>query len=720
MSTILAIDDQKDNLITITALLKNLKPDCRVITAESGREGLELAAGELPDVIILDVRMPGMDGYETCSRLKSMEQTRHIPVILLTAMRTDAESRIRGLELGADAFLTKPVDESELVAQINVMLRIKYAEDLLRKEKNILEDLVLERTRSLIDSELKLKKERDFLKSLEDASPAYYVAVSPRGTVLSMNRSLLEVLGYGTSDVKGKDYFTDFISAPSREGLKKIHEETPPGKTTVFECPIITGSGDEVLVEWHIRSFHGENGEVDFIFSVGIDITERKSLEKTIINANERERHAISQDIHARLGNFLTGVAFKSEILRLKMKERSYDEAKEMEDVVNMIHQSIDQTRDLARNLCPVDMSGGGLRTAVEDMRVEIEQDTGTSCLLQWDDEIDISDDLLASNLFYIIKEAVDNAITHGNAGNIIISLSGDAGSIVLSLEDDGTGPGNAPETIEGLGIKIMRYRAWIIGASIELKRNRGGGLTVTCVLPRRKSGDTTRISDAQSQMASERRTGRIFIIDESPVVRQGLMQIIGGREDLQVCGEAKNSDEAIRQIARTNPDLVIIDIAIEGVGGIDLIKALKSRYPSLEILVLSDHDESMYAERSLRAGAGGYIMKRESSQKVLQALGSVIEGRQYLSDRMKEEILGKISRINPDRATGVEKLSNREFEIFQLIGKGLGNRNIAEKMNISVKTVENYRERIKSKLNFDNSQTLVQFAVQWMINRPA
>ena len=720
MSTILAIDDKKDNLITITALLKNLKPDCRVMTAESGKEGLELAASELPDVVILDVRMPVMDGYETCCRLKTMEETKHIPVILLTAMRTDAESRIRGLELGADAFLTKPVDESELVAQINVMLRIKHAEDLLRKEKNILEDLVLERTRSLIESEIMLKKERDFLKSLEDASPAYYVAVSPRGNILSMNRSLLDVLGYGISDVKGRDYFTDFIPALPRDSLKKMYNETPPEKTTVYECPLITCRGVEILVEWHIRSFCGEGGKVDFIFSVGIDITERKSLEKTIINANERDRHAISQDIHASLGDFLTGVAFKSEILRLKMKERSYEEAREMEEVVTMIHQSIDQIRDLARNLCPVDMSGGGLRTAVEDMRVEIEHETGRSCLLRWDDEIDISDDLLASNMFYIIKEAVDNAIRHGNARNIIVSLGGDGGSIVLSVEDDGCGLAEAPEKIEGLGIKIMRYRAWIIGSSIELKRNRGGGLTVSCVLPRKKSGDTARVSVLKSEISRDRRPGRIFIIDESPVVRQGLIQIISGREDLQVCGEARNSDEAIRLIARTNPDLVIIDIAIEGVGGIDLIKALKSRYSALEILVLSDHDESMYAERSLRAGAGGYIMKREASQTVLKALLAVIEGRQYLSERMKEEILGKISRENPDDGLGVEKLSNREFEIFQLIGKGLGNRNIAEKMNISVKTVENYRERIKSKLNFDNSQALVQFAVQWMINRPA
>jgi len=160
------------------------------------------------------------------------------------------------------------------------------------------------------------------------------------------------------------------------------------------------------------------------------------------------------------------------------------------------------------------------------------------------------------------------------------------------------------------------------------------------------------------------------------------------------------------------------MDISIEGVGGIDLIKALKSRYPALEVLVLSDYEENIYAERALRAGAGGYIMKREASQAVLQAVRTVLAGRQYISERLKEELLIKFSRDNPEKGLGVEKLSNREFEIFQLIGKGLSNRNIADRINISVKTVENYRERLKSKLGLENSSELVQYAVEWMINK--
>ena len=129
MPSILAIDDKKDNLVTLSALLRNLMPDCTVVTAQSGMEGIGKARAELPDTILLDIKMPDMDGFETCRRLKADESTKHIPVIMITAIKTDPQSRIKGLEIGADAFIAKPIDEYELVSQVKVALRIKKAED---------------------------------------------------------------------------------------------------------------------------------------------------------------------------------------------------------------------------------------------------------------------------------------------------------------------------------------------------------------------------------------------------------------------------------------------------------------------------------------------------------------------------------------------------------------------------------------------------------------
>ncbi|MBW2010994.1 MAG: response regulator, partial [Deltaproteobacteria bacterium] len=151
MPKILAIDDKPDNLVTISALLKNLIPHCEIITALSGIEGIGKAKAELPDTILLDIKMPEMDGYEVCKRLKSDKETSHIPVIMITAVETNSESHIKGLETGADAFLGKPIDGYVLVAQVNTALRIKKAEDRLRNQKDLLEDTVRERTRDLKD-----------------------------------------------------------------------------------------------------------------------------------------------------------------------------------------------------------------------------------------------------------------------------------------------------------------------------------------------------------------------------------------------------------------------------------------------------------------------------------------------------------------------------------------------------------------------------------------
>lgn len=168
MPRILAIDDKEDNLVVISAILKNMIEDCDVITSLSGPEGIEKVCTENPDVVLLDIKMPGMDGYEVCKILKSDERTKHIPVIMITAINPDTASRIRGLELGADAFLSKPIDEAELAAQVKVMLRIKTAEDQLRSERDLLEETVLERTRALQKSEAELRLLSSHLQNVRE------------------------------------------------------------------------------------------------------------------------------------------------------------------------------------------------------------------------------------------------------------------------------------------------------------------------------------------------------------------------------------------------------------------------------------------------------------------------------------------------------------------------------------------------------------------------
>jgi len=167
MPKILAIDDKMDNLITLSAVLKSMMPDCSITTALSGLEGIDKARSESPDVVLLDVKMPGMDGFETCRQLKTNEITKRISVIMITAIKTDHQSRIKGMEIGADAFLSKPIDESELVSQVKVALRSKQAEDALRIERDSLEKTVQERTAHLLQEVADRKRAEEALRLSE-------------------------------------------------------------------------------------------------------------------------------------------------------------------------------------------------------------------------------------------------------------------------------------------------------------------------------------------------------------------------------------------------------------------------------------------------------------------------------------------------------------------------------------------------------------------------
>lgn len=208
----------------------------------------------------------------------------------------------------------------------------------------------------------------------------------------------------------------------------------------------------------------------------------------------------------------------------------------------------------------------------------------------------------------------------------------------------------------------------------------------------------------------------KVFIVDDHPLVRQGLTQIIGGQEDFEVCGEAEDSSTAMRGIDNTAPDVVIVDISLQGNNGLELIKNLKAIHEKLPILVFSMHDESIYAQRALRAGAKAYVMKKESSEKIIEAIRKILKGEIYVSPRVADQVLHQIVN-GPSNASAspVERLTDRELEVVQLIGRGLSTREIAESLHLSVKTIESHRAHVKEKLNLRNATELVQFSVQWV-----
>lgn len=209
----------------------------------------------------------------------------------------------------------------------------------------------------------------------------------------------------------------------------------------------------------------------------------------------------------------------------------------------------------------------------------------------------------------------------------------------------------------------------------------------------------------------------KVFLVDDHSVVRQGLARMLEKEGGFIVCGEASNALEALELIPKVKPTVAVVDIGLqEGMNGIELVKQLRQRSPQLSVLVMSMFDESVYAERALRAGAKGYIMKHESVDKVVSAIRRVVDGKIYLSEKISDVILANLSGDKSSgRTSPVDVLSDRELEVLRLLGRGLKNSKIAEQLHLSVKTVESYHNQIKEKLNFDHASDLVQFAIQWV-----
>jgi DNA-binding NarL/FixJ family response regulator len=208
----------------------------------------------------------------------------------------------------------------------------------------------------------------------------------------------------------------------------------------------------------------------------------------------------------------------------------------------------------------------------------------------------------------------------------------------------------------------------------------------------------------------------KVLIVDDHPMMRQGLAQLINNEPDLSAFGEAENAQQALECVARSRPDLVLADISLPDKHGLELIKDLQALHPGLPVLVVSMHDESLYAERVLRAGGRGYIMKQEGGKKMLEAIYTVLNGQIYVSEKMSAKILEIFSgRRSESSRSPIEKLTDREFEVFQLIGQGKGTRQIAEILHVSVKTIEVHRFHIKDKLELSDAPSLVRFAVRWV-----
>jgi len=321
MSIILVIDDKQDNLLSISSLLKNLIPGCRMLTAQSGPEGIEKAKAEPVDTILLDIHMPGMDGFEVCKILKSDEATKHIPIIMLTAVRRETESLVKGLELGADAFFTKPIDKSELTAQVRAMLRIKKAEDQLLREKDLLAEKIQIRTTELKESETKHK-------DLYDNAPDMFCSVDAKTEkIIQCNQTLAHQTGYTKEEIIGRPILEIYHPDCMEEANKTFRSFLTTGDVYNAELQLRRKDGSKIDVCLNASSVRDEHGNILYSRSIWRDVSERNIAQKALQLSEGRLRTIFEQaPLGIALIDSITGHVYEVNLKFAQIAGRTIEE----------------------------------------------------------------------------------------------------------------------------------------------------------------------------------------------------------------------------------------------------------------------------------------------------------------------------------------------------------------------------------------------------------
>lgn len=327
-----------------------------------------------------------------------------------------------------------------------------------------------------------LQEERNFISTVLDTVGTLVIVVDPLGRIVRFNRPCEQITGQLLRDVRDR-YAWDLIAEPeNRQRFRSTFDQLlGGGRPGHFESHWGSREAGAPLISWSGTVLRDANRNVRHVIFTGVDMTESKRLEKAILDISAREQQRIGQDLHDGLGQHLTGIAFMSKVLEQKLAEQSQSEASDAAKIVNLVNQAIHKTRELSRGLLPVVSDARGLMSALEQWSSEVDDLFGVSCRFQCDRPVFIYNNDTAMHLYHITQEAVNNAIKHGHATRIVISLSETAGGAVLSVTDDGAGLPEDLGSSVGMGLHIMNYRAKMIGGTLEIGRSRAGGTEVTC-----------------------------------------------------------------------------------------------------------------------------------------------------------------------------------------------------------------------------------------------
>lgn len=378
-------------------------------------------------------------------------------------------------------------------------------------------------------------------------------------------------------------------------------------------------------------------------------------------------------------------------------------------EIVRLLNLTIAEARDLAHGLSPIGPDGAGLVDALDTMARNVSRLHGAFCSFVEDGCCpDFRLDTIL-HLMRIAQEAVRNAITHGQADEIEIRLACVGGFGQLIIRDNGVGLPEQDRGQTGIGLHTMKSCARAIGGSLTVEPQPRRGVVVACVFP----------CGAEAACATEYAGAarkKVLVVDDHPVLRRGMIALIAEEPDLAIHGAVGTRVAALAAIRESQPDLVIVDLALGDEDGLDLVKEIKTRYPGVASLVLSEYDEADYAERAFGAGALGYVSKRQLDATVLAAIRRVLAGETYMSEALQRRLARQyVGGCTLETASPIRALSDRELQVFRLVGQGRTTRQIAGTLSRSIKTIESHLAHIKNKLAIGSAAELARRATQWV-----
>ena len=431
-------------------------------TSHSGSGTHQAFATNRPDLLILNLMLSDIPGVHLIEQLKDKGP---LPPVIVVADQGDERAAVEFMRLGAEDYLIKDGEFMELLPMVvaRALDRNRQVSKLALAERALTQQLALS-------------------TAILDTCGALIVVLDQTGNIVRFNPACERATGYGADETLGRPVWEMIVSDEDIESFQQMLAKLRAGQFPYEQIGRLkTRSGEERWISWSNTAIQNPAGKVDYIILTGIDLTDRKTLEKQSIRISEQERQRIGQDLHDGICQRLAGIEFMSQTLHSKLSERKVTEASNAKEISKLVRDTLHETRSLAHGLNPVEIKEEGLMLALENLCASAESMFRTKARLRCDGDVSVGDNLVALHYYRIAQEAVSNAIRHGKAKHIDVSLRRTDDRLTLSVVDDGIGIAGADRGNSGMGLKIMEYRASVIGASVSIQKKKPSGTRVTC-----------------------------------------------------------------------------------------------------------------------------------------------------------------------------------------------------------------------------------------------